>query len=400
MPRQGRGSIAKKRDTKGNIVYYCVLDVTDGVGKRRRKWIKAGPDWKAAQQRLTQELAKLDAGISTVNTHKETLAAFLKRWLDTMKGTLSPRTHEGYQTIVKRIIPEIGNIQLKKLGPADIQGYIAIMLGSKGRFDGKGALSAQTVVHHLRLLHKCLQDAMAWELIPRNPCDLVSAPRAKSKRLSIMTEDEIKAFLAAARETDYFPLFHVFLYTGARRSEVLALRWSDFDPQYSKLSITRSLHRLHDGNIIFQPTKTAAGKRTIDLDPMTVEVLQQHKEKMFAQSIELGVVLKDTDLIFSHYDGQTLLPDTVSHVWSKLVKKLGLTARSLHSARHTHASLMLKQGADYKTIQARLGHSTPMVTLNIYSHTVAGLQREAAIRFAEAIQSSIIEGGKQPKDVG
>ena len=133
---------------------------------------------------------------------------------------------------------------------------------------------------------------------------------------------------------------------------------------------------------------------------MTVEVLQQHKEKMFAQSIELGVVLKDTDLIFSHYDGQTLLPDTVSHVWSKLVKKLGLTARSLHSARHTHASLMLKQGADYKTIQARLGHSTPMVTLNIYSHTVAGLQREAAIRFAEAIQSSIIEGGKQPKDVG
>ena len=390
MARQGRGSIAKKKDAKGRDIYYIVLDVTDGAGKRCRKWLKAGPDWKVAQQILTAELAKLDAGISTVNTPKETLAAFLQRWLNTMKGTLSPRTYEGYGTILKRVIPEIGNIQLKKLGPADIQGYIATMLGEGGRYDKRGALSAQTVVHHVRLLHKCLQDAMAWGLIPRNPCDLVSAPRAKSKGLSIMTENEIKAFLAAAHETDYGVLFHVFLYTGARRSEVLALRWCDFDPALCKLSITRSIHRLRGGEIIFQPTKSDMSKRTIDLDPITVDVLQRHKEQVFSQCLDLGVVLKDTDLIFSRYDGQPLLPDTISHAWTKLAKKLGIPASNLHLARHSHASLLLKQGTDYKTIQARLGHSTPAVTLNVYSHTVAGLQREAAIRFAEALRDDIL----------
>ncbi len=390
MARSGRGSIAKKRDSKGNTVYYAVIDVTDGMGKRRRKWIKAGLEWKTAQRLLTEELAKLDNGVSTLNSGKETLGAFLTRWLDTMKGTLSPRTVEGYETIIKRVIPRIGNIQLKKLGPADIQGYIATVLGEKGRYDGKGGLSAQTATHYVRLLHKCLRDAMAWGLIPRNPCDLVSAPRAKSKGLNIMTEDEIKAFLAAAQVTDYHALFHLFLYTGARRSEILALRWCDFDPKQCKLSISRSLHRLHDRKIEVQPTKTATGKRTIDLDLITVELLQRHKEKMFAQSLELGIVLKETDLIFCHYDGSPLLPDTISHAWSKLTKKLGIQARNLHLARHTHASLMLKQGTDYKTIQTRLGHSTPTVTLNIYSHAVAGLQREAALRFAEALRDDIL----------
>ena len=73
-----------------------------------------------------------------------------------------------------------------------------------------------------------------------------------------------------------------------------------------------------------------------------------------------------------------------------MAKRLGISASNLHAARHTHASLMLKQGTDYRAIQVRLGHSTPMVTLNIYSHTVAGLQLEAALRFAEALRGDIL----------
>jgi len=170
-----------------------------------------------------------------------------------VKGTLSPRTHEGYVTIVKRIVPAIGRLQLRKVSPADIQGYVSTMLGEKGRFNGKGGLSAQTVIHHVRLLHRILRDAVAWGLIARNPVDHVSVPKAKGKGLAIMNENEIHTFLDAARETDYYPLFHCFLFTGTRRSELLAVRWCDFDASLCTLSISRSLHRLHGGEFAQLP---------------------------------------------------------------------------------------------------------------------------------------------------
>ena len=98
----------------------------------------------------------------------------------------------------------------------------------------------------------------------------------------------------------------------------------------------------------------------------------------------LGIPLKDDDLIFSDLEGKPLLPDTVSHVWAKLVKRAGLKDIRFHDARHTHASLMLKQGVHPKVVQERLGHATISTTLDLYSHVAPGLQEAAAARFDEA----------------
>jgi len=215
---------------------------------------------------------------------------------------------------------------------------------------GRGALPSLTVVHHHRLLHRALQDAVAWSLIPRNPVDLTKAPKANGKGFTIMNENEINAFLDAAREGDYYALFHTFLHTGARRSELLALRWGDFDPLLCKLSISRSLHRLHNREFVFQQTKSAMGKRVINLEPTTVNVLQRHREHMASQRLELATMLKDSDLIFAQYDGGPLLPDSISKAWSKLAKKLGIPATHLHASRHTHASLLLKRSTHPKVV--------------------------------------------------
>ena len=94
--------------------------------------------------------------------------------------------------------------------------------------------------------------------------------------------------------------------------------------------------------------------------------------------------MKDDDLIFSGLGGKPLLPDTISHVWAKLVKRVGLEHIRFHDARHTHASLMLKQGVHPKVVQERLGHATISTTLDLYSHVAPGLQEAAAARFDEA----------------
>jgi len=97
--------------------------------------------------------------------------------------------------------------------------------------------------------------------------------------------------------------------------------------------------------------------------------------------------LTDDVLVFSHLDGKPLLPNTVTHAWIKLVRRTGLKGIRLHDARHTHASLMLKQGVHPKIVQERLGHSSIQITLDTYSHVAPGLQQAAAARFDEAFST-------------
>jgi integrase len=116
----------------------------------------------------------------------------------------------------------------------------------------------------------------------------------------------------------------------------------------------------------------------VSLPPSSACLLQEHKDKQEAQ---LGMTLKEDDLIFSDHEGKPLLPDTISHAWAKLVKRAGLEHIRLHDARHTHASLLLKQSVHPKIVQERLGHATISTTLDLYSHVSPGLQEAAAIGF-------------------
>ena len=117
-------------------------------------------------------------------------------------------------------------------------------------------------------------------------------------------------------------------------------------------------------------------------------VLKEHREKQQVMRLTLGTYLEESDLVFSHPGGSPLLPDTVSHAWAKLTRRVGLKNIRLHDARHSHASLMLKQGIHPKIVQERLGHASIQITLDTYSHVAPGLQEAAALRFDEALTST------------
>ena len=87
-------------------------------------------------------------------------------------------------------------------------------------------------------------------------------------------------------------------------------------------------------------------------------------------------------------DGKPLLPNTITHAWSKLVNHIGLKAIRLHDARHSHASLMLKQGVHPKIVSERLGHSSIGITLDTYSHVMPGLQKATSRRFEEGLRQA------------
>lgn len=378
-----RGHIRKRAKDSYSIRISLGRDASSG--KYKFQWVTVKGTKKDAEKRLSEMLSQLDDG-TFMKPGKTTLGEYLERWLkDYAWPNLAPRTAEGYESIVRcHIIPAMGNLPLTQLKPEQLQKYYSQKL-SGGRYDGKGALNQTTVSHHHTCLHRALKMAVKWGLIGRNPADVVTPPRPQHSEMHTMTEDDLQAFLVAAKKTPYYALFYMALFTGMRRSELLALRWCDIELLLCQVYVTRALHQLQDGSLIFRQPKTAKGRRMIALSPSLALVLKEHKEKQALERAMLGTALKDDDLVFSAVEGKPLLPDTISRAWTKIVKRAGLKHFRLHDARHTHASLMLKQGAHPKTVQERLGHATISTTLDLYSHVVPGLQEAVAKRFDEVL---------------
>ncbi|MDD5313115.1 MAG: tyrosine-type recombinase/integrase [Dehalococcoidia bacterium] len=370
-----RGHIVKRYKDSYTIVLEMGKD--PATGKRKQQWISVKGTKKEAEKKLSEALHEMDNGLY-MKPHKTTVAEYLERWLaDYVKPNLSPRTTEGYEHIVrKHLIPAFGNITLLQLKAEHIQRYYAEKIAA--------GLSALTIRHHHTALHKALHSAVEWGVLSRNVADAVSTPRVQRTEMKTWCEDDVMQFLNTAKSTQYYALFYTALFTGMRRSELLALRWQDIDFILGQIYVSRSLHCLKGGTVVFRPTKTAKGRRAIALSPKGFIVLKEHREKCEAERIILMTPLEDDDLVFCHTDGRPLLPNTVTHAWIKISKRSGLKHIRLHDARHTHASIMLKQEIHPKIVQERLGHANIAVTLDTYSHIAPGLQKAAAERFDEA----------------
>lgn len=215
--------------------------------------------------------------------------------------------------------------------------------------------------------------------------DGVDVPRIRRNEMQTWDEDNVARFLEAAKDSPYYVLFYTALFTGMRRSELLALRWCDVDFLFSQVSISRSLHHLKDGSYVFTQPKSAKSRRTIALSPSAILKLKGHKGNQEAQRAMLGISLKDDDLVFSTLEGRSLRPNTITRAWTMSIARAGVKPIRLHDARHTHASLMLKQGVHPKIVQERLGHASISMTLDTYSHVAPGLQEAAAAGFDELV---------------
>jgi len=367
-----RGSIVQR----GNS-YRVRISYQDDAGKRHQISKTASSKGRAEKLR-TQILSELDKGV-LAKPNKLTTGAYLEQWLKgSVASTVAPGTYGSYAYITKKyLIPELGGIKLWNLKPQHLQRLYADKL--------QQGLSLRSVQLMHITLHKALKNAIKTGLISRNPIDLVDPPKVERHEMKTMTEEDIGRFLDEARKGDYYTLFYIYLFTGIRRSEALALRWSDVDLLGCQLSINKTMQFLNK-KVTFKSPKTANSRRLVALSPSTSVVLRLHREaqnKIRKYKEESPV--SDDDLVFCQSDGSPYLPNTISHAWIKLVKKCGLDGVRLHDARHTHATLLFKSGVSAKVIQERLGHSSVAFTMNTYAHVSPGMQKQAANQFDDAV---------------
>jgi integrase len=372
---------------KGSGNWAIVLDVRDpATSKRKRRWHSFAGTKRQAQIECARLISELQGG-TRVDPSRETLAAFLERWIEHMQGQVSPRSHERYAEIArKNLVPLLGGLTLTKLQPAHISAAYAKALAS-GRRNGQGGLSARTVTHMHRVLRQALQQAVQWQMLPRNPADLVKPPKVERQQMTVLDAGATAELIEAARGTDMLVPILLGVLCGLRRGEVTALRWRSVDLDAGTLAVVASTEQTEQG---IREKETKSGKaRAVILPVLVAEELRQHRIKQAQALLQLGVRLTGDHRVVTRADGQPLQPRSLTHAFVKFIRRHGLQQVRLHDLRHSHATHMLAAGVHPKIAQERLGHSSVSVTIDLYSHVLPGMQAEAVNRVDATIRDAL-----------
>lgn len=201
--------------------------------------------------------------------------------------------------------------------------------------------------------------------------------------MEILDEDQVRMLLIAARGKRHEALYKLAITTGLRKGELLGLKWSDLDWDTHQLNVQRQIQRVPEKGLKYSQPKTAAGRRMIILGSDTISSKKDHQKRQWVEREFKGEKWQDQDLIFPSSIGTPLSQSNLSRDYKQLLKEANLPDIRFHDLRHTAASLMLKQGVSVKVVQERLGHSDAAMTLNVYSHVIPGMQREAAEKMDE-----------------
>jgi integrase len=345
-----------------------------------RRLTKYAATQRECRERLKETIAQVDNGL-TFNGARTDLATYFGEWLDIIKPTVHIRTWQQYSHVAQRhLMPSLGRIKLNDLRPDQIQAVYTSKL--------EAGIGAHTVRLMHAILHRCLNQALKWGLISRNPADAVDKP--KQRRLEIVALDlaQTKKLLTVAEGDRLEALFRLAVHTGLREGELLGLRWSDLDPNTGALQVQRQLQRISGQGIVFADTKTATGRRQVVLGPAMLKQLREHGKRQKEERLFTGERWCDQGLMFTTTIGTPMDPANVLKHFKELLAKAELPDIRFHDLRHTAASLMLQQGVHPKVVQERLGHSTVSLTLDVYSHVVPSLQRDAA-----DIMDAALDGG-------
>src|SRR5215213_5558250 len=258
------------------------------------------------------------------------------------------------------------------------------------------AMPTEVVVDHAAqyihaTLHKALDQAVKWRLIPYNVSDAVTKPRQKRSERDALTLRQVLNFFEVAKGDRFEALYMLAVFTGMRPGEVLALRWSDLvldDPEPAA-RVRRSISKDDNGRLVIKSTKTEKG-RAIALLPQVVEALQTHRKQQAEQRLRYSGLWRDEDLVFpSKTDGPMSWNNLVRRNLKPLMRAAGLpeTTRP-YDLRHTFATLTLEQGENPKVVQEVLGHSRITHTMDIYSHVLPNIQKEAFGRLGKRLEGS------------
>ena len=360
----------------------CIYHRKDGrwcaqVSLSGRRLTKYSKSQKECRDWIKETITKIGNGLTFQGT-QVTLAKFIEMWMDGKELSRRPQTVSQYRSLIRlHILPLMGKMRLQDIQPAHLK---QLYLAKKD--EGRGARTIQMI--HI-VMHALLKQAVKEGILGRNPADAVERPKVEQTERKILTEEQARQLVIATTGTPYGMLIFLALMTGMREGELLGLKWSDVDWTKGHVYVQRQLQQLKvDGNALVS-TKTKAGVRHIKLGTGTLDRLAKHQEQQKLQKEASAEYWEENDLIFPNTIGKLMSIKKMYTNYKRLLRENNLPDINFHALRHTSLSFLLDMGTPVNTVQKRAGHSKASVTTDIYGHSIAHSEDEAAEKLEELI---------------
>ncbi len=396
-------SISPRYGKNGKITSYSIR-VSHGYDTTGKKLVY-NTSYKVLQGKTTQqiemEVRRLAAEfeqecLSCGSNHSiMKLADYIPIYLETASIILSPVTYQYYKrNIYRLIVPELGHIRIKDITPSHVQRFVNHLasLPRRSSTESNEVISAATVHRYLTILKSIFSQAVKQGLIHESPATSarITTPRVLEPKVEIFTRQEVIKMLRCLESEDlqFQALIHLAIFTGARRGELVGLKFSDIDFERRKVTIERSAYKVSGRTASVKPPKDYES-RTVTINHSCCELLRQLQQQKEADRMQLGAVWVGNDWVFTQWNGEMMNPMTPTKQFAKFLSKHGLKHHKFHSLRHTSATLLLYAGVDLRNVQGRLGHGD-ISTTNKYLHMI----EEADIEAADKLDSMLLQSKK------
>lgn len=383
-------NIQERRDKNGKLISYSVR-VHRGRGadgKQLKPWtatFEVSPTW-------TEKSARKKAEAFAATFEKECKNGIRsdsrQRFEDYAEYVLDLKEQRGdkhstiadYRSLAKRVYPEIGHIKLKDMQARDLNSFYTKLQkdGLNQRTGGK--LSNRTIQRYHRFVSVVLTQAVKEGLIPFNPASKAEPPKAEKVEVNYMQPQEISAIRNALElePLKWKTLVHLLLITGARRGEIIGLKWKNVDFDNNRIYICNNIIYTPDRGVYESSPKTESGKRYVALPLETMQLLKEYRAWQIQERFKLGEYFINQDFVFSQDNGNAIHPDSVNTWLARFSKRHDLPHINPHAFRHTMASLLYFNGVDSVSISKRLGHAQVSTTADIYAHVMAEADKRNA----------------------
>lgn len=392
---------ARKKGKGYDLRVCCGYDVDGKRIEKYRRWL---PDLsmtpKQAEKEAKRQLVLFEDEVKRGKCHDNTTRFhdLAELCMQEFEPRLAPKTYIRYGDYLRRINKAIGNVKIRDLTPIQLNAFYRSLArdGSnhKPRRDENGnvfvggGLAPKTIVEHHRLISKILNTAIRWGMIEGNVASRADPPKLVRQEIKYLDERQTAHMIGLLKHEpiQYRTMILMLLYTGMRRGELCGLEWKDIDFTERRLSVIRTSQYIGHGQIITKEPKTRSGRRELSLSATACTMLKDYKVWQNTQRLRVGEEWVNTDRLFTQCDGKPIYPDMVTEWFGKFLKRHGLPKVTLHSLRHTNATLMIAEGVDICTVSKRLGHANTSITLDVYAHALKTKDSDAADRL-EAVLS-------------
>ena len=387
--------IQERRDKDGKLISSSIRvhRGRDADGKPLKPWqtkFDVKPGWKEATARKKAEAFaaqfEKECREGTTSDSRIKFAQYADYVIQQKEARgCKHNTIVSYRGFTKRVYPAIGHLKLSEIRASHLNKFYAdLQKPGTNMITGEG-LSAKTVAEHHRFIRVVLEEAVKEGLLPYNVADRATPPKATNKEPKYFQPEEVAAIRDALKEEPlkWECLTHMLLITGARRGEVLGLKWNDVDFKRNQIYIHRNILYNPDRGIYEDTPKTARSIRYVSLPTETMQLLKVYRAWQSEERLRVGEYYVNQDFVFAQDNGNPMHPDSVTTWLDRFSRRHGLPHISPHMFRHTMASMLYFNGVDSVSISARLGHAQVSTTANIYSHVIEGADQKNAEVLAE-----------------